>query len=265
MGIPGASDSHARHGELPNLAYRDARLLLGEENGRPYIGLTGNAEIKQAFSLHYRAKPLVRLFAGETTAQVSLQIENLRPQELPYMYLCHINYLPVDGARLYYSAPGDKEHIKTHLTIPNDLAPEKAQKLKDYILALQEDPTLHDLIDSTSQYYEPEIVFTLDYKTDEAGMAHTMLELPSRDAFYVAHRKAELPLVLRWIARTGAEDALGMALPSTAEHFGLKQAQTDGQVKTLAGHDSIIFQMEVGYLAKAKAQATKEKLKDILR
>ncbi len=264
MGNPGPEDSHPLHGELPNLAYRDARLILGTEDGRPYIGLTGSCELRQAFSIYYRAEPLVKLFFDATTVDVSLKVTNLRALDLPYMYLCHINFLLVEGSQLFYSAPADKEHVRAHLTIPDDLAPEKAKKLQDYILALQDDPSLHDLVDTAKQTYEPEVVFTVDYLADQAGWAYTIQELPSQAAFYVAHRTAELPLGLRWIAKSDVEAAMGMVLPATAEHFGLHQAKAKGQVKTLAGNSSVTFQMQVGYLDKEESKKVKDQIEAIL-
>ncbi|MDW7656646.1 MAG: DUF4432 family protein [Bacillota bacterium] len=265
MGVPDAADSHPLHGELPNMDYPEASLLLDEDDDGPYIALRGQTEYKIAFSTHYRAEPEVRLHAGATVANVSLTVTNLRSRPLDYMYLCHINFRPVDGARLVYSAQADPQHVYAHMAVPDSLPSQDADNLRRYIEAINRDPSVHHHIDPQNQYYDPEIVMTLHYSADNDGYGHTLQVLPDGEAFYVAHRVHELPLVLRWIARTIDEDALGMALPATAEHHGRTKAGQDGQIKTLAGGSSVTMSMRVGYLDAAAAAAVQDKVGRILK
>lgn len=265
MGVPGAADSHPLHGELPNMAYPEATLVLGEDGDGPFIALRGKTEYTIAFTVHYRAEPEVRLHAGATIADVSLTVTNLRARPLDYMYLCHINFRPVDGARLVYSAPADPQHVYAHVAVPDNLPPQDAVNLRNYIEAINRDPSVHHTIDANSQYYDPEIVMTIRYAADSDGYGHTLQVLPDGGAFYVAHRVQELPLVLRWIARTIDEDALGMALPATAEHHGKTKAGQDGQIKTLAGGSCITMSMRVGYLDAIAAAAAQNKVGQILK
>jgi hypothetical protein len=264
MGVPGASDNHPLHGELPNMAYPEASLVLGADDEGSYIALRGKVDYKIAFTAHYRAEPEVRLYAGATVANVSLTVTNLRNRPLSYMYLCHINFRPVDGARLVYSAPADPEHVYAHMAVPDDLPAQEAENLRCYIEAINRDPSVHHQIDPQNQYYDPEIVMTIRYAADNDGFGHTLQVLPGGGAFYVAHRVRELPLVLRWIARTIDEDAMGMALPATAEHHGRTKASQDGQIRTLAGGAAVTMQMRVGYLDVAAAAAAQDKVRQIL-
>lgn len=264
MGVPSAADTHPLHGELPNLTYPSVSLLLGEDENGLFIALRGQVEYTIAFTVHYRAEPEVRLHAGATVAHISLDVTNLRARPLSYQYLCHINFRPVDGAQLVYSAKADPEHVHAHLAVPDDLPMQDQANLRRYIEAINRDPSVHHVIDPQNQFYDPEIVMTLRYASDEAGYGHTLQVLPDGTAFSVAHRVRELPLVLRWIARTVDEDALGMALPATAEHHGRIQSAKDGQIKSLAGGDTLSIRMQVGYLDKDAAAAAQDQIQRLL-
>ncbi|MCL4507612.1 MAG: DUF4432 domain-containing protein, partial [Chloroflexi bacterium] len=41
MGVPGKGDTHPLHGELPNVAYDSAQIVLGQDERGAYIGLGG--------------------------------------------------------------------------------------------------------------------------------------------------------------------------------------------------------------------------------
>jgi hypothetical protein len=180
------------------------------------------------------------------------------------MYLCHINFRPVDGAQLIYSALADPEHVRAHVAVPADLPAADAARLRRTIERINADPAVHHRIDPQDQCYDPEVVMTIKYLADASGYAHSLQKRPQGDAFYVAHRIAELPLVLRWIARTGDEDALGMVLPATAEHLGRERASRDGMMKTLAAGDSVCLSMKVGYLDAAATAAVEAQITAIL-
>ena len=50
MGVPGKSDTHPLHGELPNAAYAEAHLVLGQDDKGAYLGLGGRYQHAAAFS-----------------------------------------------------------------------------------------------------------------------------------------------------------------------------------------------------------------------
>ena len=75
----------------------------------------------------------------------------------------------------------------------------------------------------------------------------------------MAFRPSELPYGLRWIARTGDEDALGMCLPATAEHKGLHYCKEHSQLKALPSGETITFHMQAGWLPPEQAAVEAEK------
>jgi hypothetical protein len=64
MGNPGPSDVHPLHGELPNARYDEAFLLVGDDDGGPYMALTGSYRCARAFSHDYTAQPTITLRAA---------------------------------------------------------------------------------------------------------------------------------------------------------------------------------------------------------
>ena len=127
----------------------------------------------------------------------------------------------------------------------------------DYKIAIM------DTVDSKTQSYAPEIVFTCKYFADEKGDAHTMQVLPDGYAYYVCHRPEELPLGIRWISRTEDEDAMGMVLPSTAEHLGYKYCKKMGYEQYLKKGESVTYHMTTGILAPDAAEAMKNKILEL--
>ena len=260
MGNPAPEDTHPQHGELPNIPYDSAYAAIGEDEGGKYVEVGGTVQYRQAFAVNYTASPKIRLYENETLLNISMTVDNLRAEPMEYLYLCHINFHPVEGARLVYSAPADPEHIKVHKDVPDNLPEDKAAALRSYMDRLSENPALQNVVDSTSQVYEPEIVFTVKYNADADGWAHCMEVMPSKDAFYVSFRPDELPYGVRWISRTAEEDAMGMVLPASAEHKGYHYCKENGQIKWLAPKSSISFHIKAGYLEPGQAETVAEKI-----
>ena len=265
MGVPGPKDVHPQHGELPNAQYRTAWLLAGEDERGAYIGVSGEIAGKVSFVRNYLFTPECRLYAGETILRTNVRLQNLRSEPFTYMYLCHINFRPIDGAELMYSTKYDKEHITVHKIISPNAPKEKAEPLAAYMDAVQENPALHHKVGAPGQYYDPEICFTVHYMADKDGMAHTMERLPDGTAFYVSHPVDALPYAIRWISRTGDEDSMGMVLPATAEHFGYTYAKEHGQLNVLPPKSEISFSLKIGLLDAGEAEAVAEKIKKITK
>jgi len=188
-----------------------------------------------------------------------MTVENHRADPLDYIYLSHVNFRPVEGAKLIYSAPGDEKSIRVHKDVPASLPPEKAAKLSAYMDKLEANPSIMDTVDSDSQMYEPEIVFSIFYEADEEGWAHCLQTAPDGGADYLAFRPSQLPYGMRWIARTGDEDAMGMCLPATAEHKGLKYCRENGQIKTLPPKSKTAFHVKAGWLEPNRAAEVAQK------
>ncbi|MBQ7381171.1 MAG: DUF4432 domain-containing protein, partial [Clostridia bacterium] len=218
MGNPTKEDTHPPHGELPIAEYKQAHLTLGEDEHGAYIALEGTYSHKCAFEINYDFCPECRLYENASLLDLTVTLKNKKDLPLEYFYLCHINYRPIDGARLYYTAR--HEDITVHHEVPEGYPKALADKTVDYLARLDQDPSLMDIIARDTQSYAPEIVFTCKYGKDQNGEAHTLQHMPNGHACYVMHRPDELPFGLRWISRTDDEDALGMVLPATAEHKG---------------------------------------------
>jgi len=84
--------------------------------------------------------------------------------------------------------------------------------------------------------------------------------LPDGYAHYISHPVEALPVPVRWISRTGDEDALGMALPATAEHLGYSNAEKKGQIKYIEPKGRISFTLEAGLLKPESAELMIKKI-----
>ena len=259
MGNPTAADSHLPHGELPVAKYDEAYLVSGEDEKGKYIGLGGKFSFKRCFEHNYDFCPLVKLYEGATSVDVTVTFTNNKDLPLEYFYLCHVNHRPVDGAKLSYTA--DPKKIVVHHEVPDGYYKEWGDKTNAYLNALDKDPSIMNEVGAAGQSYAPEIVFTCAYETDEEGNAYTMQTNPDGTATYVIHRPEELPFGVRWIARTGDEDAMGMVLPATAEHKGYLYCKERGYEKYLGTGESVCFHIQTGILTKPEAEKMQAKIK----
>lgn len=257
MGNPTAEDTHLPHGELPIAKYKEVYITFGEDENGKYIALGGVYSHKRAFELNYDFVPECRLYEGKSTIDMTITFTNKKDLPLEYFYLCHINFRPIDGSKLYYTAK--RENVMPHREVPVGYPKEK--ETNEYLDRLEKDITIMDTVDSTTQSYAPEIVFTCKYDADKDGNAHTMQVLPDGYACYVKHVPEELPYGVRWIARTEDEDSLGMVLPATAEHRGYLYCKERGMEKYLQPGKSITYHITTGILAPDEAEIMKNKIK----
>ncbi len=259
MGNPSPEDTHPQHGEMPNMRYDSAYIRCGEDEKGAYVAIGGKRDYYVSFTARYLAEPEIRLYDGADTAEVTMRVTNLRTTPMEFIYLCHINFRPFDGTRLVWA--GDV--AKVYRDVPETFPEEAKAQLNGYLDRLEEAPMLHTVIDSTTQCYMPEIVFRVNNASDEEGMAHCMAVLPDETAYYVSYRTAELPVGVRWIARTGDEDSLGMLLPATAEHLGMIHARKTGQVELLPAGAVKEMKMTFGLLDKEAAAKTEAMIKSL--
>lgn len=261
MGVPTGEDTHPLHGELPNAPYQRAWVVIGEDKGGTYIGLSGQYQHTVAFSCNYMAEPLVKLYAGSTIFDVSLDVHNLKATEMELMYLAHINFRPVDHARLAYSAPKTPEHVRVRKSIPSHVRP--GPGYREFLQALGEHPEKHHVL-APDLVFDPELVFNIDYQADEAGWAHSLQVHPGGRSDYVAHRPDQLPIGVRWICRTPDQDALGLVLPATAEPEGYHAEKAKGNIAILPGGETFHVDMKVGTLAPEGTAQVEAKINSIL-
>ncbi|MDD6308143.1 MAG: DUF4432 family protein [Clostridia bacterium] len=265
VGIPGPEDAHNTHGDLPEASFENARIITGEDEGGVYLAIQGSYHHYRTFSVSYLFTATLKLYENGTLIHLSVKIDNLRHAPLEYAYLCHINFRPMEGAKLIASVVPDAKSYRVHKIIPPTLPEAEAKALRTYMDAMQKTPEVHLTVNKKTQVYDPEIVTTVYYKGDEDGMAYTMQQREDGYACFVAHPINPFDNSLRWIARTSDEDAMGMVLPSTAEHLGYTHAKKKGQMKTIAADSSISMNLKLGLLVPVEAEQMRAKIEKILR
>ncbi len=265
FGAPQKEDTHPHHGEIPNMEYNQAYIICDEDENGKYVAIGGVLDYDLAFVRKYRFCPECRLYENSSVVKMNVSIENMKNVPMEYMYLCHINFAPIEGARLVYSAKRDKEHIKVHKIVNPELSEEHANKLRGFMDRVQENPALHDEVGTEGECYDPEICFTIKYEGDENNRAYTMQYKKGEGACYVSHPTDALPVGVRWISKTLDEKAMGMILPATSEHLGYIDSKKKGYVKTLKGKEKLEFFMEIGYLDDDEAKLIEKRIEELIK
>lgn len=261
MGVPTASDSHLLHGELPNAPYQSAWITAGTDEQGSYLDIGGRYEHIVAFSHHYAAEPVVRLRAGSSVVEVSLQVTNLKRSEMELMYLAHANFRPVDGGRLVYSAQADPAHVRVRASIPSHVRVKPGYA--EFLDQLRRDPQGHHLL-APGLAFDPEVVFFVDYLADAEGWAHTLQVHPDGSADVIRHRPEQLPKGVRWICRTPDQDAIGISLPATAEPEGYSAEKAKGNLVIVPPGGIWTCNLELGALDASAASAERAMIERLL-
>jgi hypothetical protein len=264
MGTPSKEDNHPQHGELPNAPYQKAYVDAGIDEKGKYIGLGGEYEHVVAYQHHYLAAPYLKVYEDAAVISVKMSITNLKHTEMELMYLMHINFIPVVNSDIIYSAINDREHIKTHINIPTHIVvSDDNAKLIDFMKQMEENPGLHHKL-LPDMIYDPEICYTIKYEADENGYSYSLQKNPDGYSHYVRHRPQELPYVIRWISITPDQEAMGLALPATAEHLGYTDAKKKNQLKVLRPFETMEFNCEAGLLRPEETDKTVKRIIEIL-
>lgn len=258
-GNPSSDDSYPLHGELPNAAYEEAFLLLNEKS----LSLSGTYTYKNAIEYDYVFSPKLQMEADSTVCHLSCKIENKRSKAFKYMYMCHINWLPVEGSKLVYSARKQYEDI----TVYDDTfgLPAEQQAFSDYVAAVKKDPWMTDRIDPANQIYDPEFCMFIQYQGDAENWAHALQVMPKGDACYVGFDRKHLPNAVRWCAWTGDEYALGFAIPSKTDHLGFSRNDAKGLIPEIGPKESIELDFCFGYLNPKETAQKIQAIEEILK
>jgi hypothetical protein len=251
MGGPGPEDDHELHGELPNIPYDDAALIADEDEYGSFLGVTGNVEYARGFGPHYRATPQLRIYPRSGAVRVIFTATNLKQTPTEYMYLCHVNFRPVDNAELRYTAHCDTDHVRVRSNIPSHLA--VSREYRDFLADLGSHPEKHNTL-SPDLPFDPEAVLFLDMETDPSGWAHSLQRLPTGEGDFISYRPVELDHAVRWICRTPDQDGLGLVLPATAEPDGYTAEKAKGNVKILQPGETYRCDFFTGALSAPAAQ-----------
>lgn len=263
FGSPSSEDDHPQHGETPNADYDNAYIECGEDENGAYMTIGGKLTFKKSFVKWYEFSPSCKLYEDGTFLNIGVELENKRNYPMEYMYLCHINFRPIDGAELVYSAPYDKEHIKVYKTTKVNIEEPRRTQLFEYMDEVEENPEIMNVVGAEGQAYDPEICFRVKYSGDENNRAYTM-QYTDDGACYASHPVDVLPDAIRWISRTLNENSMGMVLPCTAEHMGYTHAKNNGQIKILPPNEKLTFKIQAGYLEKADADIMKDKINKMM-
>ena len=250
MGVPAGADHHPLHGELPNAPYQEAFLISGSDQDGEYLALGGKYQHTVAFSTNYVAEPCVKLYAKSSRLAITLDVTNLKNTPMEYMYLAHINFRPVNGGQLHYSAVASSQHVRVRTSIPSHVHP--GPEYVSFLNELSFHPEKHHAVNSELAF-DPEVVFFIDYLADSQGRAYTMQRLPDGSADFVIHKPSQLEKGVRWICRTPDQDAMGMILPATAEPEGYTAEKTKGNVRALPAHGKFHLDIELGVLSPSEA------------
>jgi hypothetical protein len=252
MGCPGPEDDHILHGELPYADYDEAALVVREDEKGTYIGVTGVYDYNRAFGDKYHAQPLVKLYEGSSLVDISVTIENYSHYPMELMYMCHVNFRPVEYGRIVQSVDWTKENMELRTVIPEHV--KASQSFIDFLAKLEETPKLTEVIRPEDEY-NPEIAFFIHSpKVDENGWSHYMQVHPDGSADYIRYKPEELDHNTRWISRTQDQAGLGLALPATCDPEGYTAEKRKGNIKEIPARSSVSFSVVAGYLNQEEAK-----------
>lgn len=264
--VNGPSDGepdYPMHDVLPFARYRDVHVSVGSDARGRYLAVGGTFVYRNSQELHWAYSPELRLYEGSAVVEMSARVENRRSHPLEYVWLCHMNWLGVDGARFAYSCPCDAEHVQV---VPTELGDDSARAVAVRACGerIAADPRLADVLDPSWQAFDPELCINYRYRADGDGWAHAMQVAPEGDACYVGWETKLAPWALRWFCRTGDEDGVGIALPSTGTCHSTAYQRAHGYVNTLepGGHHTLRWRF--GHLDAAAASDVAHKIDGIL-
>lgn len=258
MGCPGPDDNHPQHGEMPYASYDKAWITAGRDEKGEYIGVLGNFEYNRAFADNYIAAPETRLYAEDAVIKVNVEVENLSNNPMDFMYLCHINNYPQDGGRIVQALPWTKENMQIRYSLPQTVKADDG--FENFLEDIKSDIGVTRRI-KKEDVYDPEIVFFLKKpKTDDNGSTHFMFVHPDGSADYTSYMPGQLDHCARWILKTNNMQALGLALPATADAEGYTAEKEKGNIKTIPAKGRFKTTIYTGYLDKDHTKEMEKKI-----
>ena len=255
IAAPGPEDDHPLHGELPLAPMDTAFLDLERSAGGTMVRIGGSFEYAKAFRAHYLWSPDISFMAAGSTFAVTARIDNLMHSPMPFMYLAHPNFRPIDGSELVYSSSYEPEHVRVRTSVPAHLGDKPGYRKQ--LLEFQANPSLHHRL-SADQSFDPEVVFEIDYIAGDDGYAHTLQVHPDGQADWIAHRPVDCPVAVRWLSRTPEQDCIALAEPSTSGLTGFSEERRRGHVPVLAADARWETQFRIGRLGKQAASAMRD-------
>jgi hypothetical protein len=112
--------------------------------------------------------------------------------------------------------------------------------------------------------YEPEVVFFIkEPKVDKEGWAHYLYIHPDGSADYTSYKPSELDHCARWIVRTKNKQALGLALPATADAEGYLSEKDKGNIKTISPKNFFETAFRIGYVKSENVASMEQRINEI--
>lgn len=250
-GNPGPDDSHALHGEMPLARMDKAGIEIGEDADGPWMAVVGEREYLMGFGDHYVARPRVTIRPDEATFEISMEVENCAVDPMDLMYMCHANFAFVEGGQIVQPTSFGKDDTVIRSSVP---AIVKAnENYLERLASMKEDPSATEVIDPAIGF-DPELVFYLKNLRPAAdGLVHVMMRRPAGDAFVVAYDPSIFSYLVRWILANNKQKVCAFAMPATCGVEGYSAEKRHGNVRSLAGGESTLFKLKLGYLNAAAA------------
>lgn len=246
IGHPGPEDTHAHHGELPNIAHDEAWVEIAQTADGETLTLGGKVDLIRTHALNTRFEPRVTLTQGRSVMRIDARVTNNRTTPIEYAYLNHINWPLIDGT-LYQTCTMNAEDFRVYMTPGADV------ETVDYIQAITEDPVKSAHIDHDTPL-NPEYCAYVTPLADDQGWAHFLLAADDGTGRVVRQKIDRLPHAIRWLSNTGDEVAAGFCLPSTSHHKGTVAALEEGLMVTLEAGEAHDFAIELDVLDEAATE-----------
>ena len=261
-GCPSPADTHALHGEMPCATMDEAAIEVGVDGEGAFLRLTGHRVFARGFANRYIAAPSLTLRPDTAMFDIGMDVTNTGGLPMDLMYMCHINFAFVPGARIIQAAPFDSACVRVRTVMPAHVPTHPAHAA--YLAALSQDPSSTDLLDPDASY-DPELVFYLrNLGRNAEGETRMMLALPQGGGFAIAYDPAIFPHTIRWLLRNPDHDVAAFAIPSTCEPEGYLSEKQKGNVRVLPSGHHAGFRVRVGYLAKAEASGWAASIKSMM-
>jgi len=261
MGTPAPEDTHPLHGELPGAPYDETWLVLGQDDGGTYLGVSGAFHYTKAFGDKYKAVPSVKLYENRTVLDVSMTIENLAHRPMDLMYMCHVNFLPADNGEIVQAAGWDTTDMVLRSSIPSHVKP--TPQYLSFLDALKKNPGVTRIL-RTEDRYDPEVVFYIrNLRSDSHGMTHMLQKHPDGSSDYISWNVKDLDHTVRWILKNDDQKVAGMALPSTCDPEGYTAEKKKGNVRSIPGLGKAQFAVRVGYLDAAETKGMESTIRSL--
>ncbi len=262
MGCPSPEDNHLTHGEIPYAKYDNAAIVTAEDDKGCYIAVTGEYIYNRAFGSHYVFRPEIRMYSDSSVLDLTVEIENLSDYQMEMMYLCHINIRPTPNSRIVQCLPWDKEHMELRYCIPPLV--KIGEEFESLLGKIDNDIRITEYI-REDDVYDPEVVlFLKSPKTDDDENTHFILVHSDGTSDYVSYKPKELDHCSRWIARNKNMEALGLALPATADAEGYLAEKKKGNIKILPPKGKFTTRIRMGSLRKEETMKMEEKIINII-